>query len=105
MSATSKNAHHNVQTSFFNVPSVKHRNSRALSWEIRRSKDLLLQFKEPCSLADPGGGGAPGAPPPLTAADLWFVMLQTLIFLFFFSLAPLAIIFKHDFKTNMAKTR
>ena len=37
-----------------------------------------------CSLADPGGGGAPGARPPLTAADLWFFIPKTLIFLIFF---------------------
>ena len=27
-------------------------------------------------LADPGGGGAPGARPPLTAADQWFFYAQ-----------------------------
>ena len=46
------------------------------------------------TLADSGGG-----------ANLRFFMPKKLIFLNLFSLASLAINFKHHFKRNMAKTR
>jgi len=52
------------------------------------------------TLADPGG--AHGARvPPLTAADLIFLCPKRLFFSFFYSLA---INFKHNFNTNIAKT-
>ena len=54
---------------------------------------------QPPPLADPGGG-APGAPPPLTTYDF---MPKTLFFLNFSSLASVAISFKHNFDRNMAK--
>ena len=58
-------------------------------------------FKEKVyrSLADPGGGGAPGRGPMILLCP------KRIFFLKFFSLSTLAIIFKHSFKRNMAKTR
>ena len=53
------------------------------------------------ALADPGG--APGARPPLTAADLWVFYAQNANFTHFFSsIASLAIDFKYNFNRNMA---
>ena len=57
------------------------------------------------SLADPRGGGAPGARPPNGRGPMIFLCPKRYFFAIFSSLASLAITFKHNFNRNMDLTR
>ena len=89
---------HAITCSLISVKILKEK--KMIDLKSNWTPELVVTYSTSRSM----GGGRTLCPPPLIAADLWFVMPRTLNFLNVFSLVSLAIQFKPNSNWNMAET-